>query len=78
MENMIKINLNKIEDVMKFYTLVNTFPSDIDVVSGNTVIDAKSLLGLYSLDLSKDINVRIISDSAEEKRRFDSEMEEFK
>ena len=78
MGNMIKINLNKIEDVMKFYTLVNTFPSDIDVVSGSIVIDAKSLLGLYSLDLSKDINVRIISDSAEEKRRFDSEMEEFK
>lgn len=78
MENMIKINLNKIEDVMKFYTLVNTFPSDIDVVSGSTVIDAKSLLGLYSLDLSKDINVRIISDSAEEKRRFDSEMEAFR
>lgn len=78
MENMIKINLNKIEDVMKFYTLVNTFPSDIDVVSGSTVIDAKSLLGLYSLDLSKDINVRIISDNVEEKRRFDSEMEAFR
>ena len=78
MENMIKINLNKIEDVMKFYTLVNTFPSDIDVVSGSTIIDAKSLLGLYSLDLSKDINVRIISDNVEEKRRFDSEMEAFR
>ena len=78
MENMIKINLNKIEDVMKFYTLVNTFSSDIDVVSGSTVIDAKSLLGLYSLDLSKDINVRIISDNVEEKRRFDSEMEAFR
>ena len=78
MENMIKINLNKIEDVMNFYTLVNTFPSDIDVVSGSTVIDAKSLLGLYSLDLSKDINVRIISDNVEEKRRFDSEMEAFR
>ena len=63
---------------MKFYTLVNTFPSDIDVVSGSTVIDAKSLLGLYSLDLSKDINVRIISDNVEEKRRFDSEMEAFR
>ena len=75
---MIKINLNKIEDVMKFYTLVNTFPSDIDVVSGSIVIDAKSLLGLYSLDLSKDISVRIISDNVQEKRRFDSEMEEFK
>lgn len=78
MENMIKINLNKIEDVMRFYTLVNTFPSDIDVVSGSTVIDAKSLLGLYTLDLSKDINVRIISDNVEEKRRFDSEMEAFR
>ena len=78
MENMIKINLNKIEDVMKFYTLVNTFPSDIDVVSGSTVIDAKSLLGLYSLDLSKDISIRIISDNVEEKRRFDFEMEAFR
>ena len=78
MENMIKINLNKIEDVMKFYALVNAFPSDIDVVSGSTVIDAKSLLGLYSLDLSKDISVRIISDNVEEERRFDSEMEAFR
>ena len=78
MENMIKINLNKIEDVMKFYTLVNTFTSDIDVVSGSTVIDAKSLLGLYSLGLSKDISVRIISDNADEKKRFDATMEEFR
>ena len=61
-----------------FSTLVNTFPSDIDVVSGSTVIDAKSLLGLYSLDLSKDISIRIISDNMEEKRRFDSEMEAFR
>lgn len=78
MENTIRINLNKVEDIMKFYSIAIAFASDIDIISGSTVIDGKSLLGLYSLDLSKPVETRIISDNAEEKRRFDSEMEAFR
>lgn len=78
MEKTIRINLNKVEDIKKFYNVVITFTSDIDVISGNTVIDGKSLLGLYSLDLSKSVETKIISDNEEERRRFDSEMEAFR
>lgn len=75
---MIKVNLNKIDDIKKFSNVVNSFVSDIDVVSGNIVIDAKSIMALYTLDLSKDIYVRIISDNVAECRKFDAAMEEFR
>ena len=78
MENTIRINLNKVEDIYKYHYVVTTFASDIDVISGSTVIDGKSLLGLYTLDLSKTVETRIITDNEEERRRFDSEMEAFR
>lgn len=75
--NRIKINLNNVDDIKKFIEIVKGFDSDIDVISGSTVLDAKSILALYSLDLSKDIEVRIISDNVDERRKFDSMMDEF-
>jgi phosphotransferase system HPr-like phosphotransfer protein len=62
-----KIQLNSIEDVKKFVNLVNTYPCDIDMVAGRYTIDAKSIMGIFSLDLSKPIDVVINDDKYSEK-----------
>lgn len=74
----IKINLNKLETVKRFLQVARSFLSDIDIMTECAVLDAKSIMGVYALDLSKDTYVRIISDDMEECRRFDSAMEEFR
>ncbi len=53
----IRIRMNTIEDVKHFVTEANAQISDIDVVSGRYLVDAKSLLGLFSLDLTKPVDV---------------------
>ena len=51
----VKINLDSIEKVKSFVNTLTRFDSDFDLVSGRYVIDAKSIMGIFSLDLSKDI-----------------------
>ncbi len=55
------IKLTTIADVQKFVTTVTLFESDVDIVSGRYIVDAKSILGLLSLDLSKPLEVNIYS-----------------
>ncbi|MCR5648321.1 MAG: HPr family phosphocarrier protein [Oscillospiraceae bacterium] len=55
--NTFHIKLVSIEDVKNFITEANKCPEDIDVVSGRYTIDAKSVLGIFSLDLSKTLEV---------------------
>ena len=74
----IKVNLNKPEVVKRFLQVARTFLSDIDIMTESAVLDAKSIMGVYALDLSKDTYVRIICDDVEECRRFDAAMEEFR
>ena len=54
-----KIQLVTIEDVRNFVTNANMQLCDADVVSGRYTIDAKSLLGIFSLDLSKPVEVHV-------------------
>lgn len=58
----VKISLNSIEKVKSFVNDIAKFDSDFDLVSGRYVIDAKSIMGIFSLDLSKPINLSIHSD----------------
>ena len=74
----IKINLNNIGDIKKFIKVVSNFMSDVDIIADRVVLDAKSIMALYSLDLSQDVYVRIISDDVIECRNFDDAMEEFR
>ena len=55
----VKILLSMAESVKKFVGIVSKYPYDIDLRSGRFVIDAKSLLGIFSLDLSKPINIQV-------------------
>ncbi len=55
----VKICLNSIEKVKSFVNAITRFDVDFDLVSGRYVIDAKSIMGIFSLDLSKPINLNI-------------------
>ena len=59
------ILLQSIEDVKDFNRIVALYEGDVDLVSGRYVIDAKSIMGIFSLDLSKPINIQIHGDDAE-------------
>ena len=76
--NTVTVNLNGIEAVKRFNTVVSTFYSEIDIVKGRYVIDAKSIMGIFSLDLSKPIDVVIHSHNEDEIVRFYGVMKEFK
>ena len=55
----VKISLNSIDKVKAFVNDVTNFNTDFDLVSGRYVIDAKSIMGIFSLDLSKPIDLNI-------------------
>ena len=55
------ILLQSIEDVKEFNRIVAVYDGDVDLVSGRYVIDAKSIMGIFSLDLSKPINIQAVS-----------------
>ncbi len=58
----VTISLNSIDKVKSFVNDVTKFDSDFDLVSGRYVIDAKSIMGIFSLDLSKPIDLNIHSE----------------
>lgn len=58
----VKISLNSIDKVKAFVNDVTNFNTDFDLVSGRYVIDAKSIMGIFSLDLSKPIDLNIHAD----------------
>ena len=58
----VTINLGSIDKVKSFVNDITKFDSDFDLVSGRYVIDAKSIMGIFSLDLSKPINLNIHGD----------------
>lgn len=55
----VKISLNSIDKVKSFVNDITRFDYDFDLVSGRYVIDAKSIMGIFSLDLSKPIDLNI-------------------
>ncbi len=59
------IALKAIDDVKNFVNTVLLFDFDIDLVSGRYAIDAKSIMGIFSLDLSKPIELRAHTEDAE-------------
>lgn len=61
----IKIFLGSIERVKDFVNSVTRLDCDVDIVSGRYVIDAKSIMGIFSIDLSKPVQVRIHAEGME-------------
>jgi len=55
----VQISLNSIGKVKSFVNTISQFEYDFDLISGRYVIDAKSIMGIFSLDLSKPIDLAI-------------------
>ena len=63
----VQISLNSIDTVKSFVNEITKYDFDFDLISGRYVIDAKSIMGIFSLDLSKPIQLNIhVEDEAEE------------
>lgn len=61
----VKISLNSIDKVKSFVNEITKYDYDFDLISGRYVIDAKSIMGIFSLDLSKSIDLNIHADDSE-------------
>ena len=59
----VQISLNSIDKVKSFVNAITQYEYDFDLISGRYVIDAKSIMGIFSLDLSKPIDLNIHADS---------------
>ncbi|HHW49847.1 MAG TPA: HPr family phosphocarrier protein [Clostridiaceae bacterium] len=68
------IALRSITDVKDFVNIVNKYDFDVDLTSGRYVVDGKSIMGIFSLDLSKPIKVDVHSDDCE---KFIEEIKSF-
>ena len=66
------IRLSSIQDVRNFVAIVTKYNIDIDLSSGRYVVDAKSIMGIFSLDLLNPITLSAhTNDEAEEKALFE-------
>ena len=70
----VTISLTQVTQVQQFVNVVSKVPYDVDMVSGRYTINAKSLLGIYSLDLNRPLQVVMYSDDCEELKK---ELKEF-
>lgn len=77
MNKRITVNLNDFTKARKFINEVSKFISDVDVIRDRYIIDGKSAIGIFTLDLSKPVDVEIHSDNEYEIKRFNEIMEEF-
>ena len=77
MRTKITVTLNDFIRIKNFSSEVVKFESDIDLVKGRYIIDAKSTIGIFTLDLSSPVDVEIHSENVEEIKRFNEIMEEF-
>lgn len=55
-----KLDLNSIEKVKGFVSAISNMTGYFDLVSGRYVVDAKSIMGIFSMDLSQDVELRIL------------------
>lgn len=60
-----KILLNTIESVKDFVNIVSRFDAAMDLVSGRYIVDAKSIMGIFSMNLSNPMELRIHDDQTE-------------
>lgn len=70
-----QIYLRSVVDVKNFVNITNRYDFDIDLESGRYIVDAKSIMGIFSLDLSKPLAMHVHTDVPSE---FEEAMKQFK
>ena len=61
----ITLMLDSIDRVKSFVELVSRYPFEIDLISGRYTVNAKSIMGIFSLDLSKPLILNADTDDEE-------------
>ena len=74
----VEIRLSLAENVKTFVNIVNKYEFGMDLRAGRHVVDAKSILGIFSLDLSKPITLEIDDDKNVSAERITKLMEDIK
>lgn len=77
MDKKVKVNLNDFTKLKEFAHKVCSFESDVNIIKGSIIYDAKSILGVINISPTGDTYVEIISDNEEEVKRFIEEMSVF-
>ena len=62
----VNIKLSLAENVKSFVNIVNRYAYDVDLRAGRHVVDAKSILGIFSLDLSKPITLEVYAEDCDD------------
>ena len=73
-----KIKLDTFDRVKKFISIVDKFENDVDIISGRYLVDAKSVMGIFSLDLTRPLTVIIHDASMKDVAKLEELMEEFR
>ncbi len=60
-----KVKITTIDDVKKFVNTVTKYDFDVDLISGRYAVDAKSIMGIFSIDLSKELVLKAHTDDAD-------------
>jgi len=72
-----RIKFNKVKEVQDFVAKAGTMESDITIHSGNRyIIDGKSLMGLFSLDLGSPLGIEFLEKRQGEEKEFEGFCEE--
>ena len=66
MKKVCQIKLGTINEVKEFVNIVTQFPYEVDLISGRYTIDAKSLMGIFSLDLTRPIDLAADTEDVED------------
>lgn len=59
----VTVNINTIDKVKEFVNILTTYDNDFDLICDRYVIDAKSIMGIFSLDLSQNLKLTIQKDT---------------
>ncbi len=67
------IELDTIDGAKQLNAIALSYEEDIDIIKGRYVIDAKSILGIFSLDISKPVKIKIHSEQSHEQNQSHSQ-----
>ena len=69
-----RVALNEIDKVKVFVNTVSKYPFNVEIMSGRYIIDAKSIMGVFSIDLSKPVKLCINSDDKNNVNKLEKEL----
>ena len=75
--NMTKVKLDTIEKVKEFVNIISNYEEEILISCGKYIVDAKSILGVFSLNLSYDLSLSILTDDNKVRDKLHNDIEKF-